>query len=104
MRKRAEKRRDRRFAVRLPVDIRYEGLDCTGFTADVSVRGAFVRAGVEADPLLSVLQPGDWVTLSVALSGDEPIDIPARVVHSRDRGAGFEFMNLEPRLAMAGSA
>ena len=93
-----DRRRANRTAVRLETDIRFEGLDCTGFTADVSISGAFVRASDSADPLLSILNPGDWVELRVELQQAEPLAIPAKVVRKHGNGVGFEFMYLEPRL------
>lgn len=94
----ADRRRTNRTTVCLETDIRFEGLDCTGFTADVSVSGAFVRANDDADPLLALLNPGDWVELRVELQQAEPLAIPAKVVRKLGTGVGFEFMYLEPRL------
>jgi len=82
--------------VTLPADLRYEGLDCTGFTADVSRTGAFVRAGDEADPLLAVIQPGDLVQLHLSPQGGEALIIPARVVHKQGAGVGIAFHRAEP--------
>jgi hypothetical protein len=83
--------------VTLHTDIRYEGLDCTGFLADVSRTGAFVRAGDEADPLFGVLQLGDWLELHLAPIGSKPLVIPARVVRMLGHGIGVEFGQTEPR-------
>ena len=52
----SERRMYHRTAVTLETEIRFSGLDCTGFTADVSAEGAFVRATDESAPLLSLLQ------------------------------------------------
>ena len=95
----AERRRHERTEVALETDIRYEGLDCTGLMADVSRSGALVRATEEADPILSLLQPGDWVELSITLEQPEPVSIPARVVRKQTTGVGFEFLYAEPRLS-----
>jgi hypothetical protein len=86
-----------RTAVTLETDIRFGGLDCTGFTADVSVEGAFVRATDEADPLLSLLEPGDCVELRVTMPLEQRLVIPARVVRKQNAGVGLEFQQQEPR-------
>jgi hypothetical protein len=82
--------------VTLPADLRYEGLDCTGFTADVSRTGAFVRAGDEADPVLAILQPGDLIQLHLSPQGGEALIIPAQVVHKQGAGVGIAFRRAEP--------
>lgn len=87
----SERRVAQRLAVTLPTEIRFDGLDCTGYLADVSRTGAFVRASEEEDPLFSVLRPGDWLELRLAPIGGKPLVIPARVVHRRELGIGVEF-------------
>ena len=94
----SNRRRFERTAATIVTDIRYEGLDCTGFTADVSASGAFVRAGEDADPVLSLLCPGDCVELRLPLETPHPLRIQARVVHKTSWGVGFEFFQKEPRL------
>jgi len=92
-----ERRMFHRTAVTLETDIRFGGLDCTGFTADVSAQGAFVRASDEADPLLSLLQPGDNVELRVTMPLEEQLAIPARVVRKQDTGVGLKFQQPDDR-------
>lgn len=94
----SERRRAPRRAVTMRTDIRYEGLDCTGFLADVSRSGAFLRAGDEADPLLDLLRVGDWLELRLASIGGKPLVIPARVVRLTEVGIGVEFGQEELRL------
>lgn len=86
-----------RTAVTLATDIRFGGLDCTGFTADVSAVGAFVRASDEADPLLALLQPGDDVELRMHSASNANLAIPARVVRKQSTGVGLQFSKHEPR-------
>lgn len=86
-----DRRSAQRTEVTLPTEIRYEGLDCTGFVADISRTGAFLRPGDEADPLLGVLSVGDLVELHLAPVGGKALVIPARVVHRRPQGIGVEF-------------
>lgn len=93
-----ERRMFNRTSVTLETDIRFGGLDCTGFTADVSALGAFVRATDEADPLLSLLQPGDDVELRVSMPLEKRLAIPARVVRKQPTGVGLEFQEQENRL------
>ena len=93
----SERRTFPRTAVTLETDIRFGGLDCTGFTADVSAVGAFVRATDEADPLLSLLQPGDSVELHVAMPTEPRLAIPARVVRKQSTGVGLKFSDPESR-------
>ncbi len=92
-----ERRRLARTAVTLETDIRFGGLDSTGFTADVSALGAFVRAIDESDPLLSLLQPGDDVELHVSMPLANRLAIPARVVRKQPTGVGLKFDRAEPR-------
>jgi len=99
---RSRERRDfNRTAVTLETDIRYGGLDCTGFTADVSAVGAFIRASDEADPLLSLLQPGDSVELHVAMPTAQRVAILARVVRKQSTGVGLKFHQHESRFDTA---
>ncbi len=93
----SERRELNRTAVTLQTDIRFSGLDCTGFTADVSALGAFVRANDESDPLLSLLQPGDDVELHVSIPMAKRLAIPARVVRKQPTGVGLKFAKAEPR-------
>jgi hypothetical protein len=90
-----------RAAVTLATDIRYGGLDCSGFTADVSAMGAFVRATDDADPLLSLLQPGDQVELRLATALAERVSVQARVVRKQSTGVGLQFHQAEPRFDAA---
>lgn len=94
----SERRMAKRFALTLPTEIRFDGLDCTGYLADVSRTGAFVRANEEEDPLLSVLQLGDWLELRLAPIGGKALAIPARVVHRRNQGIGVEFRQAQAQL------
>ena len=93
----SERRMFNRTAVTLEIDIRFGGLDCTGFTADVSSMGAFVRPTDEADPLLALLEPGDRVELCVNMPLDERLAIPAQVVRKQPTGVGLKFLHAEPR-------
>ena len=94
----SERRRHPRYAVSLAVDLRFEGLDCTGFTADVSPFGAYVRASEDSDPLLCVIQVGDQIELRLGEPTGEPIEVRARVVRKHPAGLGLEFLREEPRL------
>ncbi len=94
---RDDRRTFNRTAVTLAADIRFGGLDCTGFTADVSAVGAFVRATDEADPLLALLQPGDDVELRMGNAVNRSLAIPARVVRKQTSGIGLQFDKQEPR-------
>ncbi len=96
-----ERRRFHRSSVTLETDIRFGGLDSTGFTADVSSLGAFVRPTDEADPLLSLLQPGDDVELRVSMPLERQLAIPARVVRKLPTGVGLKFAHAEPRFDAA---
>ncbi len=93
-----ERRRAERAPVSLPAHLRYEGLDCTGFTADVSRTGAFVRPQDEADPVLAVLEPGDLIQLHLIPDVGDALVIPAQVVHKQSAGVGLRFNRTEPRL------
>jgi len=92
-----ERRQFNRASVTLETDIRFGGLDSTGFTADVSSLGAFVRPTDESDPLLSLLQPGDDVELRVSMPQEHQLAIPARVVRKLPTGVGLKFAHAEPR-------
>jgi hypothetical protein len=96
-----ERRRSPRWAVNLAVDLRFDGLDCTGFTADVSPFGAYVRAGEDSDPLLGVVQVGDQLELRLGEPSGEPIEVRARVVRKHPAGLGLEFLTEEPRLHLS---
>lgn len=93
----SDRRRAPRVAVTLPTEIRYEGLDCTGYLADVSRTGAFVRASDEEDPLFSVLELGDWLELHLAPTGGKALSIPAKVINRRPQGIGVEFARSQSR-------
>jgi PilZ domain len=97
----SERRRLDRTAVTLETDIRFGGLDSTGFTADVNSLGAFVRPTDESDPLLSLLQPGDDVELRVSMPRKQQLAIPARVVRKQPTGVGLRFARAEPRFDAA---
>jgi hypothetical protein len=96
-----DRRRFNRTSVTLETDIRFGGLDSTGFTADVSSLGAFVRPTEESDPLLSLLQPGDDVELRVSMPLERQLAIPARVVRKHPTGVGLKFARAEPRFDAA---
>jgi Tfp pilus assembly protein PilZ len=89
----AEKRRDKRLVVKLPVGLRLpDGSEETTTTENISKSGMCFACNLE-------LQIGDRVYVSVGTSGPgEEREIPARVVWrrpARDKGRAFYGVKLE---------